>query len=54
MTGPLLQVPGDAVGSAGARATDAAAAVDGAIAVPVSQVSWTSVQHITADAPERH
>lgn len=73
---------GDAVDSAGARATDAAAAVDGAIspfgdpngyarvrepgarlrhpaanladAVPVSQVTWTSARHITADVPERH
>lgn len=50
MTGPLLQVPGDAVDSA----ADAPAAVDGAVAVPVSQVAWTSVQHITADVPERH
>ncbi|NGM14064.1 hypothetical protein [Verrucosispora sioxanthis] len=23
-------------------------------AVPVSQVTWTSAQHITADVPERH
>ena len=23
-------------------------------AVPVSQVNWTSAQHITADVPERH
>ena len=51
-TNPLA--PGDAVDSAGVRATDAAAAVDGAIAVPVSQVTRTSVQHITADVPERH
>ncbi|MDX2643555.1 Ldh family oxidoreductase [Streptomyces sp. PA03-1a] len=122
-TNPLA--PGDAVDSAGVRATDAAAAVDGAIspfggpkgyalglmievlvatltrtalgddvrgtptdppargdvfiamhprvpghdrvrepgarlrhpaadAVPVSQVNWTSAQHITADVPERH
>jgi LDH2 family malate/lactate/ureidoglycolate dehydrogenase len=65
-TNPLA--PGDAVDSAGVRATDAAAAVDGAIspfggpnpaanladAVPVSQVTWTPAQQITADVPERH
>ncbi|MFI7150926.1 hypothetical protein ACIBO2_38915 [Nonomuraea sp. NPDC050022] len=85
-TNPLA--PGDAVDSAGMRATDAAAAVDGAIspfgfiamdprapghdrvwepgarlrhpaadladAVPVSQVTWTSAQQISADVPERH
>ncbi|WP_440089006.1 Ldh family oxidoreductase [Streptosporangium sp. LJ11] len=130
MVGTNPPAPGDAVGSAGARATDAAAAVDGAIspfggpkghalglmievlvatltrtalgddvrgtlgptdpptkgevfiamdprapghdrvrepgarlrhpaanladAVPVSQVTWTSAQQITADVPERH
>ncbi|MDX2851134.1 Ldh family oxidoreductase [Streptomyces sp. PA03-3a] len=126
MAGTNPPAPGDAVDSAGVRATDAAAAVDGAIspfggpkgyalglmtevlvatltrtalgddvrgtpdptdpptrdvfiamdprapghdrvrepgarlrhpaadAVPVSQVNWTSAQHITADVPERH
>ncbi|MFD3457907.1 Ldh family oxidoreductase [Streptomyces sp. NPDC058691] len=127
MAGTNPPAPGDAVDSAGVRAADAAAAVDGAIspfggpkgyalglmievlvatltrtglgddvrgtldptdpptrgdvfiamdprapghdrvrepgarlrcpaadAVPVSQVNWTSAQHITADVPERH
>ncbi|MEV0197353.1 Ldh family oxidoreductase [Nonomuraea sp. NPDC050691] len=83
MVGTNPPAPGDAVDSAGARATDAAASVAGAIspfggpkgyalglmtevlvatltrtaladAVPVSQVTWTSAQHITADVPERH
>lgn len=30
------------------------AAADLADAVPVSRVTWTSTQHITADVPERH
>ncbi|MBP2704252.1 hypothetical protein JOL79_10560 [Microbispora sp. RL4-1S] len=47
MVGTNPRAPGDAVGSAGLRATDAAA-------VPVSQVTWTSAQQITADVPERH
>ncbi|MEU0556536.1 hypothetical protein [Dactylosporangium sp. NPDC006015] len=34
-----------------ARATRAA---NLAHAVPVSQVTWTSAQHIAADVPERH
>ncbi|MET8090234.1 hypothetical protein [Micromonospora sp. NPDC005220] len=34
-----------------ARAIRAANLAD---AVPVSQVTWTSAQHITADVPERH
>ena len=102
MVGTHPLAPRDAVDSAGVRATDAAAAVDGAIspfggpkghalglmievldvfiamdprapghdrarrarlrhpaanladAVPVSQVTWTSAQQITADVPERH
>lgn len=44
MTGLLLQVPG-------ARLRHPAA--DLADAVPVSQMTWTSAQHITADVPER-
>ena len=37
----------------GARAC-ATRAADLADAVPVSQVTWTSAQQITADVPERH
>jgi LDH2 family malate/lactate/ureidoglycolate dehydrogenase len=99
MVGTNPPAPGDAADSAGVRATDVAAAVDGAIspcggpkgyasglmiemlvatltptalgdavrgtldptdlpaqgdAVPVSQVTRTSAQQITADVPERH
>ncbi|MEU7922001.1 hypothetical protein [Micromonospora zamorensis] len=36
---------------ADACATRAANLAD---AVPVSQVTWTSAQHIAADVPERH
>ncbi|WP_433269427.1 hypothetical protein ACQPWR_12260 [Micromonospora vinacea] len=46
MTGLLLRVP-----DARACATRAA---NLACAVPVSQVTWTSAQHIAADVPERH
>ncbi|OPG12613.1 hypothetical protein [Microbispora sp. GKU 823] len=49
MVGTNPPAPGDAVDSAGVRATDAAAAVDGAIS-PFG----ASAQHITADVPERH
>ena len=45
MTGLLLGVPG-------ARLRHPAAGLDDA--VPVSQVTWTSAQQITADVPERH
>lgn len=47
MTGPPLQVPGDA----GAHATDSVA---DATADGVSQVIRPSVQHIAAAVPERH
>ncbi|WP_167454870.1 hypothetical protein [Micromonospora arborensis] len=46
MSGPLLRAPG-----ACACATRATNLAD---AVPVSQVTWTSTQHIAADVPERH
>jgi hypothetical protein len=46
--------PGDAVDSAGVRATDAAAAVDGAIRPSGGPQGCTSAQQITADVPERH
>ncbi|GAA3411163.1 hypothetical protein GCM10018952_18690 [Streptosporangium vulgare] len=61
MTGPLLRVPAedhrarcahDRVREPGARLRHPAAnlADDG----PVSRVTWTSAQQITADVPERH
>ncbi|MET7820777.1 hypothetical protein [Micromonospora zamorensis] len=37
--------PGDACAIRAANLADA---------VPVSQVTWTSAQHIAADVPERH
>ncbi|MFI6271749.1 hypothetical protein [Micromonospora zamorensis] len=37
--------PGDACDTRAANLADA---------VPVSQVTWTSAQHIAADVPERH
>ncbi|MEW2146879.1 hypothetical protein AB0869_29125 [Micromonospora vinacea] len=46
MTGLPLRAP-----AARARATRAANLAD---AVPVPRVTWTSAQHIAADAPERH
>ncbi|MGW3618650.1 hypothetical protein [Micromonospora arida] len=46
MTGPLTRAPGPRV-----CATRAANLAD---AVPVSQLTWTSAQHIAADFPERH
>ncbi|MEU4532797.1 hypothetical protein AB0F49_31640 [Micromonospora ureilytica] len=46
MTGLLRRTP-----AARARATRTANPAD---AVPVSQVTWTSAQHIAADVPERH
>jgi hypothetical protein len=68
VTGPLLRVSAEdhrgfmikvlvatltrtALGDARARATRAANLADD---VPVSQVTWTSAQQITADVPERH
>ncbi|GAA0411713.1 hypothetical protein GCM10009530_75290 [Microbispora corallina] len=47
------RAPGhDRVGEPGARLRHPAANL--ADAVPVSQVTWTSAPHITADVPERH
>ncbi|MEU5934940.1 hypothetical protein [Micromonospora sp. NPDC047187] len=46
MTGLLLRAPAEHH-----RATRAANLAD---AVPVSQVTWSSAQHIAADVPERH
>ncbi|MGC4757633.1 hypothetical protein [Micromonospora trifolii] len=46
MTGLLRRAPTTRV-----CATRAANLAD---AVPVSQVTWTSAQHIVADVPERH
>ncbi|MBG6103907.1 hypothetical protein ACLQ3D_24310 [Micromonospora vinacea] len=46
MTGLLLRASG-----VRACVTRAANLAD---AVPVPQVTWTSAQHIAADAPERH
>lgn len=43
----------DPVRAPGARAY-ATRAANLADAVPVSQVTWTSAQHIAADVPERH
>ena len=60
MTGlPILGPPGSPrpctpdlpVSARQRRATRAANLAD---AVPVSQVTWTSAQHIAADVPERH
>ncbi|AWS43520.1 hypothetical protein [Streptosporangium sp. 'caverna'] len=53
-TNPLdPRTPGhDRVWEPGARLRHPAANL--ADAVPVSQVTWTSAQHITADVPERH
>lgn len=45
MTGLLLRVPGARLRHPAANLADA---------VPVSQVTWTSAQRITADVPERH
>ncbi len=52
MAGTNPPAPGDAVDSAGVRPRHPAANL--ADAVPVSQVTWTSAQQITADVPERH
>ncbi|MEU8128765.1 hypothetical protein AB0B68_16240 [Micromonospora sp. NPDC049049] len=46
MTGLLRRAP--------AARVCATRAVNLADAVPVPQVTWTSTQHIAADAPERH
>ncbi|GAB3895528.1 hypothetical protein GCM10027612_48420 [Microbispora bryophytorum subsp. camponoti] len=61
MTGPLLRVPADDLTGrhpwGGPRAmvgTNPPAPGDAADAVPVSQVTRTSAQQITADVPERH
>ena len=60
-TNPLA--PGDAVDPAGCaqtrprrmgRSPRGHPAANLADAVPVSQVTWTSAQQITADVPERH
>ncbi|SNT20744.1 hypothetical protein SAMN05216276_102887 [Streptosporangium subroseum] len=49
----LQRAPGhDRVWKPGARLRHPAANL--ADAVPVSQVTWTSAQQITADVPERH
>jgi hypothetical protein len=52
-TNPLA--PGDAVDSAGVRATDAAAAVDGATRQPTlpTPSRFADAQQTTADVPER-
>ncbi|MFF5113702.1 hypothetical protein [Streptosporangium sp. NPDC000509] len=66
MTGPRLRVPTedhriamdprapghDRIRESGTRLRHPAA--NPADAVPVSQVTWTSAQQITADVPERH
>ncbi|WP_440106339.1 hypothetical protein [Streptosporangium sp. H16] len=52
MAGTNPPAPGDAVGSSGVRLRHPAANL--ADAVPVSQVTWTPAQQITADVPERH
>ncbi|MEU8327773.1 hypothetical protein [Micromonospora sp. NPDC048839] len=43
MTGPLTRARGCVTRAANL-----------AVAVPVSQVTWMSTQHIAADVPERH
>jgi hypothetical protein len=53
MVGTNPPTPGhDRVWEPGARLRHPAANL--ADAVPVSQVTWTSAQQITADVPERH